>query len=290
MSNMPEHKANLIAFDPASDFTVLPWVQSKLGRAAALGDVYIGSRRTESLGDEVEPCNTPAVVYGKLGRSGVGPLDESMFATYDTVAKWMESEGGQAEQSLHRDQISAALIKLNFGATPEQVRFAIAKFKGIKVISGAPIVTSTRQTTTALLGGMLVFVALMLLGSLILVSLLFTAIIEERSREIGLLSAIGTRRTSIVNMLVTEAAFATGFGGIGGILLGSGLLTAFQRSIVFYLETMHIDFVWPNIPEIITTGLVCASIAALLGLLGSFLPAWRAGGREAYQLIQGEMK
>ncbi len=137
---------------------------------------------------------------------------------------------------------------------------------------------------------MLVFIALMLLGSLILVSLLFTAIIEERSREIGLLSAIGTKRSDIIKMLVTEAAFATGLGGIGGILLGSGLLSIFQRSIVFYLETMHINFAWPTMMEIVTTAFACTFVAAILGLLGSFLPAWRAGGKEAYQLRQGEMK
>lgn len=290
MSNMPEHKANLIAFDPASDFTILPWVQSKLPRLPMLGDLYIGSRRTESLGDEVEPCNTPAIVYGKLGKSGVGPLDESMFATYDTVAKLMTIDGTLDKKLFHRDHISAALIKLDFGATPEQVRFAIAKLKGIKVISGATIVTSTRQTITALLGGMLVFIALMLLGSLILVSLLFTAIIEERSREIGLLSAIGTKRNDIIKMLVTEAAFATGFGGVGGIILGSGLLNVFQHSIVFYLETMHISFAWPTMPEIAITAIACTLVAAVLGLLGSFLPAWRIGGKEAYQLLQSDMK
>ena len=288
MSNMPEHKANLIAFDPSRDFTVMPWLQSKMPRPMRTGDLIIGGRRSESVGDEVEPCTSARIVYGKLGRSGVGPLDESIFATYDTIA---QLSTGQKNGQLKADpsRISAILVRLQFGSTPEQVRFAIARFRGVKVVPGATIVTSTRQSTGVLLLGMLGFAALMLVGSLILVSLIFSAIIHERRREIGLLSAIGTRRSQIVAMLVSEAAFATGIGGLAGILFGSVLLHLFQRSLVYYLELLHLDFAWPATAEIATTAIACAFLAAALGLIGAMIPAWRSAGEEAFTLIKGEL-
>jgi putative ABC transport system permease protein len=287
MSNMPEHKANLIAFDPKCDFSIMPWLQNKMPRPMQVGDLIAGGRRSESVGDEVEPCGTARTIYGKLGRSGVGPLDDSIFASYDTIAQLAhEQKGGDIK--FDRSRISAILVRLKFGATPEQVQFAIARFSGVKVVPGATIVTSTRQSTGALLLAMLGFSALMLVGSLILVSLIFSAIIHERRREIGLLSAIGARRAEISGMLVSEAAFATGAGGVTGIFFGAILLHLFQRSLVYYLELLHVDFSWPVPGEIATTALACAALAASLGLIGALLPAWRSAGEEAFLLIKGE--
>lgn len=279
MSGMPECKVNLIAFDPARDFTVLPWLAERLPRPMKTGDLLVGCRRQESIGDEIEPAGAARSVYGKLGRSGVGPFDQSLFASYDTVAKLVPEKPVNG--------ISAVLVRLAFGATAEQVRFAIGRFKGLKVIPGATIVTATRQSTTALLGGMLGFAALMLVGSLMLVGLIFSAIIDERRREIGLLRAIGARHFTVMSMLVAEAAFLTGLGGVTGILLGWALLLLFERSLVYYLTTIHVDFSWPATPEILMSALVCATLAAFLGLFGAMLPAWRAGRAEPYTLIQG---
>lgn len=290
MANMPEHKANLIAFEPANDITVLPWLAARMPRAMQTGDVLSGSRRLESTGQEIQPCNVPATVYGKLGRSGVGPVDESLFATYETVAA-LSRQAGQNSSSVFkcdRNKISAVLVRLAFGATSENVRFAIARLPGIKVIAGPAIVTSTRQTTMALLGGVAAFTLIMLLSSLILISLLFSAIISERRREIGLLRAVGARQSDIVKMLVAEAIFATGLGGFGGIAFGGALLLLFQRSLVYQLEMMHIEFAWAGAGEIAVVAVVCALLASVFGLAGAFLPAWRASVAEPYTQIQGE--
>jgi putative ABC transport system permease protein len=132
------------------------------------------------------------------------------------------------------------------------------------------------------------FTAMMLIGSLILVSLVFSAIIAERKREIGLLRAIGTRRSDIVRMLVAEAIFTTSIGGIGGIVFGAGLLLLFQRSLVYYLETLHVEFAWPAMLEIALAAGVCALLATVVGLIGAILPAVNASAEEPYLLIQGE--
>lgn len=292
MSGMPECKANLIGFDAGKDFTIMPWVIARAPRPMVPGDILAGSRRSEAIGDEISPCNIPSNIYGKLGRSGVGPVDDSFFAEYETI-KLLHSklkERSSAESTLNFDssKISAILVKLKFGATPEQARFAIAKLPGVKVVSGATIVTSTRQATTALLGGMLGFTAMMLVAMLIMVSLLFSGIISERRREVGLLRAIGSRHADVMGMLLAEAVFTTSLGGITGIIFGSGLLLLFQRSLVYYLETLHVDFAWPQATTIVCVGLSCSIVSALVGLLGALVPAWRASLEEPYLLIQSE--
>lgn len=279
MAGMPDHKVNLIAFDPERDFTVIPWMVQHLPRPLQKGELICGSRCDEAMGEEIQPCNVPAVIYGKLGRSGVGPFDESLFATYDTVAGIVPN---------HHRNLSAVLVRLQFGATPEQVRFAISRIPGVKVITGSTIVTSTRQPIAALLGGMMAFTVMMLMSSLILISLLFSGIISERQRELGLLRAIGTRRADTVQMLMVEGVLATGIGGVCGVLLGCGLMLMFQHSLVYKLEMLHVPFAWPPMDEIGVTAILCALLAAFVGLIGSLLPAWNVTGKEAYLLIQGE--
>jgi putative ABC transport system permease protein len=118
----------------------------------------------------------------------------------------------------------------------------------------------------ALLIGVVAFATLMVLGSLILVSLLFSAIISERKREVGLLRAIGARRSQVIRILLAEAAFTTGLGGIGGVLRGGILLLVFQRSLGCLLETMRIEFLWPSASTIAIAGAICAIAAALVGV------------------------
>ena len=293
MSGMPECKANLIAFDAKKDFTVLPWIVARAPRKMVPGDILAGNRRAESIGDEIAPGNQPVNVYGKLGRSGVGPLDESFFTTYETVEMLhgkvnKDISGTESLVNFDRSKISAILVKLKFGATPEQARFAIAKLPGVKVVTGANIVTSTRQATTALLGGMLGFTGMMLVSMLIMVSLLFSGIISERRREVGLLRAIGSRHVDVMQMLLAEAVFTTSLGGITGIEFGAGLLLVFQRSLVYYLETLHVDFSWPEPAVILCVAFACAAASALVGLIGALVPAWRASLEEPYLLIQTE--
>lgn len=287
MAGMPMHKVNLIAFDPHNDFTVLPWLQEHLPREMRMGDLLAGNRIGDKLNDEVEPSGTAATIYGKLGRSGVGPFDESYFTTYATMDAIAKAEN-TSTFSYHTGRYSALLVRLNYGATPEQVRFAIAKIPGIKIISGSNVITSTRQTTTTLIHCAIFFTVILIFGALILLCLLFSAIIAERRREVGLLRAIGAKHSDIVSMLVAEAIFATALGGLCGIIVGSGLLLVFQHSLVYYLETLHVEFSWPALPEMALVACECAVAASVVGLLGAFIPSWRAAREEPYTLIQGE--
>lgn len=292
MVHMPEHRANLVAFDQRSDFTVLPWLSEKLSREMRTGDLIVGARvgQSQELGEELEPCDQAATVYAKLGRSGVGPMDDSMFATYETAQYLAQGKinGVSAIPTFDRNHCSAILVRLSVGTTPEQVKFAISQLNNVKVIAGTTIVTSTRQTTSALLAGMACMVSLMLVGSAIVVALLFSAIISERKREIGLLSAVGSRRSSIVSMLIAESCFTTGIGGLCGIGLGAMLVLLFQRSLVYYLETLHIKFSWSSPLEVFVFACLCMTLTIICGLLGALVPALKVSAIEPYNLIQDE--
>jgi putative ABC transport system permease protein len=150
------------------------------------------------------------------------------------------------------------------------------------------MLTTIRQGLTALLNGVLALMVIMFVSTATMISVLFSAIITERRRELGLLKAIGARRGQIIGMLLTEAAIATAVGGVLGCMLGVLLMRFYEHSLVYYLESLGIPFVWLDAA---TTGLIaiaCILLATLIGAAGAFVPAWRASRREPYDLIRSE--
>jgi putative ABC transport system permease protein len=282
---------DLIAFDPARDITVQPWLEQHLDRPIRKGDVIIGGRREEALGSELLIFGWPLTVYGKLGKTAVGTHERGLFIIFATLADMratMQQICG-SKGPLEPDKVSGVLLELAPGAKTQQVRFAVlANFPGVKVVSGESMLTSIRQGLTSLLGGVLALMAIMFASTGLMVSVLFSAIITERRRELGLLRAIGARRNQIVGMLLMEAGLATAAGGLAGCVLGLLLMRVYERSLVYHLDNMGIPFLWLSIG---TTGLIalaCIALTSLIGAAGAFYPAWRASRLEPYALIRSE--
>jgi putative ABC transport system permease protein len=282
---------DLIAFDPGRDFTVQPWLEQKLDRPLRKGDVIVGGRREEALGSELMIFGWPLTVYGKLGKTAVGTHERGLFITFPTLEDMratMQQICG-SKGPLEPDQISGVLLELAPGAKTQQVRFAVlANFPSVKVVSGESMLTSIRQGLGALLGGVLSLMAIMFASTGLMVSVLFSAIITERRRELGLLRAIGARRGQVVGMLLMEAGLATAAGGLAGCVLGVLLMRVYERSLVHHLDGMGIPFLWLNAG---TTGLIalsCIALTSLIGAAGAFYPAWRASRLEPYALIRAE--
>jgi len=287
------HDADLIAFDPQRDFTVLPWLKEKLHRQLQRGDVIVGGRREEAVGTTTQLTDQTLTVYGRLVLTGVGPFDRAFFVTFETAAALAEAnrQSPGATAGLDTDdagKVSALLVRLEVGATPEQVRFALARMPGVKVVTSTSLYTSVRQGLTAVLSGAVALTLLMLLAAVLMVGALYSALLAERRRELGLLLAIGTRRSQIVRFILTEAMLTTILGGVCGIVLGGSLLLLFQRSLGFYLESVNVPLVRPAPVVIGLYALGGVVLASCVGLLGALVPAWRASRQEPYELVRTE--
>jgi putative ABC transport system permease protein len=286
-----DESVDIIAFDPARDFTVQPWLDSRLGRPFRAGDVIIGGRREEPLGSEILVFGKPLTVYGKLGKSAVGTHERGLFIAFsslDDLRTIMQQICGK-KAPLEPDRLSGVLVELAPGATGQQVRFAIlANLPDVKVVSNESMLTSIRQGLAVLLDGMLGLMVVMFASTALMVGVLFSAIITERRRELGLLKAIGARRSQIAGMLLSEAALATAVGGLIGCMLGVLLLRIFEHSLVYYLDSVGVPFVWLGGASILLIALSCILAAAAIGAAGAFYPAWRASRAQAYDLIRSE--
>jgi putative ABC transport system permease protein len=282
---------DLIAFDPERDFTVLPWLQGKLDRPLRRGDVIVGGRRPEEVGGSVSLFGQTYPVYGKLALTGVGPFERSLFVTFDTAADVSEAAKLTTGRDVLNDdpgRASAVLVRLRAGATPEQFRFAAAGLTDAQVIAGNGLSTTVRQGMALVLGGAVVFTALTLLATALMVGAVYTGLLSERRRELGLLLAVGMRPGQLLRLILGEAALTAGLGGACGVILGAAGILLFQRSLGYYFERYQVPFALPPLAELAVTGAVSVALCCGVGVLGALLPAWRAGRREPYDLVRGE--
>jgi putative ABC transport system permease protein len=274
------HDADLVAFDPRRDFTVLPWLREKLNRPMQPGDVLVGGRREQAVGATVQLGGQAWTVYGRLGLTGVGPFDRSFFVPFASAAA--------ANLDAHPDKLSALLVRLQVGARPEPIRFALARIPEIKVVAGPGLHTTIRQGLTAVLGGAVALAALLLLAAILMVSALYSALLAERRRELGLLLAVGTRPRQLVRLILAEATLATSLGGVCGLILGLGLLLLLRRSLGYSLESLNAPLVPPGVATVGLYALAGVAVASAVGLLGALVPAWRVSKREPYDLVRSE--
>ncbi len=90
----------------------------------------------------------------------------------------------------------------------------------------------------------------------------------ERTREIGLLRAVGMSRRQLRRMISAESVSTAVFGAVLGMALGLVLGLVLQRALVSQgLETLSIPWV---------TLLIVLVCSALAGMVAAIMPAWRA--------------
>jgi putative ABC transport system permease protein len=90
----------------------------------------------------------------------------------------------------------------------------------------------------------------------------------ERTRELGLLRAIGMRRAQTMRMVTVEAVVISVFGALLGLAVGTGLGSATVRALK---DDGFTDLAFPW-----TTMATYLGLAALVGVVAAVIPAIRA--------------
>lgn len=118
-----------------------------------------------------------------------------------------------------------------------------------------------------------------LVGGLGMMNTMLMSVLE-RTREIGVLRALGWRRRRIVGLILGESLVLALVGGLLGIALGVGLtaLTSLSPSVASLLEGAFT-------PAIFVQAIV---VSTLLGVAGGVYPAWRASLLEPMEAMRHE--
>ncbi len=121
-----------------------------------------------------------------------------------------------------------------------------------------------------------------IVGGIGIMNTMYTSV-KERTKEIGILKAVGAKRKHITTIFLFESGIIGLIGGLGGVILG--LLLAFSVQIfladsgaMFYLEA-HVS------PFLVVFGL---AFSILIGCLSGLLPARQAAKMEPVDALRYE--
>jgi putative ABC transport system permease protein len=159
-----------------------------------------------------------------------------------------------------------------------------------QVMSDFPLVTVGDRSSLVEQFNSFVDIALaivvVLLGLAIVVALLgilntLLLSIYERTRELGMLRAVGLSRFGVMRMVGTESVVMAVFGCLLGIVVGLGLGVALAAALIDidFLSTISVP--WVNLAMFVL-------VAAIAGVAAALWPAWRAARLNVLEAIAYE--
>lgn len=265
----------LIAYDPATDFTVQPWLDAHLPDGlpvfGAIGGALIF---TPSGAESILIYGSDLTLQGNLEPTGTG-IDRSMFITFETAHELARLSRTQAEAPLEipSDSVSAAMIRVDDHLDPRLVAERVQEI----LPDTTPVVsTSLFSSQRQVLNGMLRTIALLLLAfwllAISLVGLVYSIAVNERRREIGVLRSLGATRPVVLRSLLLEGGILAVLGGSLGASLSILAVYLLRRAIV---ATLNTPFIFPDGLALLWLGLAAVGLTLASVLVAALIPSLR---------------
>lgn len=211
-----------------------------------------------------------------------GPAWAGIIAIPST--DWISANG--------RDQHSQVYAKAVEGVTPDELKAAaeplLADFPNVAVQTFDDLRSETEAQLNGVLNFILALLALAVVVGMLGVTNTMALAVFERTREIGLLRAVGLDRRTTRRMVRAEASIVSVFGALMGIGLGIFFGWALIRALA---EQGFSVFVIPWLPSSASVAGVLGSLlfwllaTGILGVLFAVYPAWRAARLKVIEAI-----
>ena len=222
-------------------------------------------------------------IFGKQGFGGTSSDSIVLMSTRD-----FKKLTGQSN-------ISLIYLRVNNVNDAESIATTIQNTingnHGTKDFATATTMTSILKTVQNIIGILqLVLVGIasiaLVVASIGIMNTMLTSVME-RTREIGIMKAIGATTRDIMSIFIIEGVLMSGVGGIIGIILGvfgSQALTLILRS---FMSMGGGSF--QLVPIITITSVVLAvGVSLIVGVLSSLYPAWKAAKMSPIEAVRYE--
>lgn len=285
-----DSETRIVAFDMDSDFVLQPWFAEANLDSLADDEIVIGCDVPAYLGNRVGILGDVFKIVGTMSPTGTG-MDETYFMNMD-VAKRLAATNENLQAVLPDIDLqtvySAILIKVQEGYNVADVVDNIEKSNLNVVIVSTDEVMTSMKTQMSMIGQVMIllWILLLVVTALALIGR-FTALAQVRKKEMGILRAIGGQKSDVFKVILFEACFLAGIGGVVGSILGicavSPLIDWLQQGFTFSILTLNLELITKSL-------LLGIGMAILLGGLAALYPACKSAGLDPQEVImRGEM-
>jgi ABC-type antimicrobial peptide transport system permease subunit len=264
----------------------------------------LSPRGANMLGQDQDDCiyapwTTIKFRVNSLGAGSIAPSSTAAVATVNTLSKTyvaatclypqpVITESTDTPQPVRQTSIDFVQAK---AASAEQVPFAVEQITALlrerhhladdaeddfKVLNLTEI-AETAAKASQMMGMLLMTVAAisLVVGGVGIMNIMLVSV-TERTREIGLRMAVGARRHHILQQFLVEAVLLCLVGGALGILAGRGA-SIIVREIEHWATCV-------SIPTIVLSVFVAAGVGIVFG----FYPAWKASRLDPIEALRHE--
>jgi len=273
----------LIAYDPATDFVVQPWIAEKRRETIGDGQVVIGNRISMRQNGTIKLFNHEYPVAAQLSKSASG-YDTSIFMTMNTMRRLIDNAHELKINFLsdryEGDVISAVLVKTETSKSPSLLARDIGgQNEGVEVLVSQGIFARIAATLSGLVKYIQFFSIALWALAVIVLSAVFSGTIHERKKEFAILRILGATRKKLVGIVLNESFIAGIAGGCAGVILASLVVFPFSTYISAQLELPYLDAPFFYIVLLVLGSLF---LSAIVGPLSSLYSALRISRAETY--------
>jgi putative ABC transport system permease protein len=171
----------------------------------------------------------------------------------------------------NQEYVSQVNLRAADPARVEEVRIAVRDLlearhglRDVQVISLARVLDRVNEALGVITGFLAALAGISLLVGGIGIMNIMLAVVAERTREIGIIRALGATRRSVIGQFLTEAVFISLIGGLIGLGLALVAAAAIDRAM--------------GVPALVSLEIVALAVgvSSLVGVVFGVLPAWRA--------------
>ena len=259
--------ALVVAFDQDSDFIITPWLKKKLGRRLNPGEAIVGA--TSAFNIDVGLIEVDSQLFGNvfkmvgvLDKTGTG-LDNAIFIDKANIADIIKN----GKSGLKPDQISIIFIKAKEGVDPVSIVHDITdNILEVNAVARKDLGKDLIVTFKEINSIFYLTVVLASLLSLFLAWAIFSAMANERMREVGIMRAIGAKESHVVSLFLAEIGIIGSAGSMIGIAAGTLLSMALSKGFTL----LHKLPVGLNATDRVSIAAACFIVGMGICLIGSF--------------------
>lgn len=265
------YSALLVGVDFPTEFMIKKWWKINGAKAEGPDEVVLGSRAASGLG--LGPGDS--VVIDATVYKVAGVLEENV--SQDDVAVFMDI--GEARRALGKEG-KTSLIEVSALCSDCPIDDIVAQISSrlphAKVSAVRQAMTLKMQTTSQIIRfSVAVSVVVLLIGSLVVfVSMLSS--VNERTKEIGVLRALGFRKSHIVKLILIEAFVLSSISGVLGWTLGSLSVTLLAPRLT--------DMGGVTFDPVMLA--LAVGVALVVGMSSSVYPALKASNLEPVEALR----
>ena len=282
-------RLQIIGFDPATDFSIQPWVEKSYSDKLGLYDAVVGSDVTPNTDMTVEIYGKTLHVQAVLDKTGT-ELDSALYVDIDTMKELIRAHNEKnpnQEKTIDPDNVvSSVLIKVADGYDIDEVAGDInLHVRQVKAIRTQNMISGVSESLSGVSATISLLMVVVWILSAVILAIVFTMNINERKKEFAVLRVLGASRVKLAGLVFREAALY----GFLGSLLGAGLTVLITALFTPAIENMiGLPFLLPPVPVMLIVGALTVVLTVAAGAVTAASSAVKISKIDTGLILRGD--